>query len=472
MTADALQPSGSGNPAATAPLATVIIVNYNGAHLLRPCLEALGRQTMSGQFNTWVVDNASVDGSLELLRRDFPDVHVIPSAVNTGFAGGNNLALRDVTTPFVALLNNDATPEPDWLERLLAPLREPDHGGAAPRVGATTSKILFLPRFVPLSFATETFVPGPHDTRELGVRIREVQVNGEPVTDAVLWERSTYGPEGTGADQFRWSRPKGEFLVPVPEGARDATSFTLTLRWTAERDKPLTLTLPDGSTTDTVVPTGRDGTLTVEVPADKTVDVVNNVGGVVLRTGYGADRGYQEIDRGQYDSAEDVFLLCGAACAFRSDVLRDVGVFDPDFFLYYEDTDLSWRLHAMGYAIRYTPDAVVRHVHSATSKEWSPTFVFHVDRNRLLMLTKNATADLAVREVLHYPLTTASMTVRAVRTVLAERRRPAVRPLLLRWRVIASYLRLLPDMLAKRHLVGRSATVSRRELQQWLVERR
>ena len=78
-------------------------------------------------------------------------------------------------------------------------------------------------------------------------------------------------------------------------------------------------------------------------------------------------------------------------------------MFDDDFFLYYEDTDLSWRLRSLGWRIRYQPAAVARHIHSASSVEWSPLFVFHTDRNRLLMLTKNARAGLAAREVLRYP---------------------------------------------------------------------
>jgi len=102
-------------------------------------------------------------------------------------------------------------------------------------------------------------------------------------------------------------------------------------------------------------------------------------------------------------------------------------------------------------------------------EEWSPLFVFHVDRNRLLMLTKNATAGLALRAVLRYPLTTASIAVRTLRQGLAARRRPPVRPTLLRLRVIGSYLRLLPRMLARRRNVARSAAVGRRELQRWLV---
>ena len=108
------------------PLVTVVVLNWNGAHLLGDCLRGLAAQDLpEGQVATWVVDNASTDGSMELLADQFPWVRAIANDSNDGFAGGNNLALREVATPFVALINNDARPEPDWLRRLLEPFSEP-----------------------------------------------------------------------------------------------------------------------------------------------------------------------------------------------------------------------------------------------------------------------------------------------------------------------------------------------------------
>jgi GT2 family glycosyltransferase len=167
-----------------------------------------------------------------------------------------------------------------------------------------------------------------------------------------------------------------------------------------------------------------------------------------------------------------VFNACGNGMAMRTAAGRAVGWFDDDFFLYYEDTDLSWRLRADGWSIRYQPTAVLRHLHSASSTEWSPLWVFHVDRNRLLMLTKDASVPLALREVLHYPLTSASMLVRAGREGLRSRSRPALRPHLLRARVLGSYLRLLPTMVRRRRELGRRAVLSRRDLERWLVRER
>lgn len=423
--------------------ATVVILNWNGAHLLRPCLDAVAKQDAE-DFETWVADNASTDGSVEMLRRDYPWVRVIETGGNLGFAGGNNVALRQATSPFVVLLNNDAVPEPTWLSRTLAAF------DGRPDVGCVTPKIVFLPTFVPVRLETEGFVPGPQDTRELGVRIYSVGgTEGKP-----LWERLTYGPELG----FTWTRPSGEFLLPVGDGP-------VTVTWAAERDKDVTLSWSGGSVTLPAGPEPREVSFTVDAPR---VDVLNNAGGIVFADGYGADRAFQEIDRGQYDEPGEVFTFCGNGVAFRREVLADVGLFDDDFFVYYEDTDLSWRVRSRGHAIRYEPTAVLRHHHSASSGEESAVFRFHVDRNRLLMLTKNASWRLALSQVLRYPLTTASIALRGIR---AGNARGVARPTLLRLRVVASYLRLLPSMLVRRRRIDAARTVSRRELERWLVPR-
>ncbi len=452
------------------PLVTVIVLNYNGAHLLPLCLEALAAQDLpSGQMAVWVVDNDSRDDSIELLERDYPWATVIRNARNDGFAGGNNVGLRRVETPFVALLNNDAAPAPDWIRRLVEPFGR--EGGD--RLAAVTGKIVFLPRFLELELSTPAFVPGGLDGRELGVRVHRVTVDGEDVTDQVLWDRVGYPPEGEGEGRFRWTRAAGPLLVPVGlDGSRPPGPVRLGLRMVAETAKPVELAWPGGGTTVKVGPGPQPEDVEVVMPDGlELVDVLNNAGSVVFADGYGADRGYQQVDRGQHDEPEEVFAFCGASVCLRTEALRAVGPFDDDFFMYYEDTDLSWRLRSAGWSVRYEPTSVARHVHAASSVEWSPFFTFHVNRNRLLMLTKNATARLAAREVLRYPLTTASLALRAVAHARHTRSRPPLRPTLLRLRVIGSYLRLLPAMLARRRRIAARAPVGRAELQRWLVQR-
>jgi GT2 family glycosyltransferase len=190
-----------------------------------------------------------------------------------------------------------------------------------------------------------------------------------------------------------------------------------------------------------------DGACRPDVDGD--LDVVNSTGNLVTVSGYGRDRGWLQIDR-HAEPPADVFGFCGAAVLLRMNALREVGDFDPDFFLYYEDTDLSWRLRAAGWTIRYEPAAVVRHQHAASSNVHSALFRFHDDRNRLLMLTKNAPAGMALRAALRQPLTVASLTLhQGPRQAMA----------LTRLRALASYLRLLPRMLRRRRAALRDAVV-------------
>lgn len=451
--------------------ATVVIVNYNGAHLLPACLQALARQEGAPSFETIVVDNASADGSRELLARDFPWVRVIASDDNLGFAGGNNLALHTVRTPFAVLLNNDATPEPGWLAALLGAFEEPDAQG----IGIVNGKTLFLPKFVRVHLRAPGFRPGPQDTRDLGVRVYQVSVNGADVTDKVLWEQVAYGPEGTGSGRYRWTRPAGEFLLPVPPEACTDGRLTqppkVTVTAAAEATKDLLLTVDD-RTTELRVDT-QVADLEVELPSGITVvDVINNAGSVVLPDGSGADRGFQQVDTGQYDEPADVFAACGNGMALRTAVGQELGWFDGAFFMYYEDTDLSWRWRSRGWGIRYVPSAVLRHVHAASSKEWSPSWVFHVERNRLLMLTKNATAGLALRAVGSYTRGLAGSLFRALAVTLRQRRRPPLRDQLIRLRVLRSYLRLAPHALRERRSLRAKAVVPAAELQSRLEPRR
>lgn len=126
-------------------------------------------------------------------------------------------------------------------------------------------------------------------------------------------------------------------------------------------------------------------------------DVIQNAGVLLLDDGAGVDRGAGEPDSETYAAAAEVFGFCGAGALLRREALEDAGTFDEAFFMYYEDTDLSWRLRLRGWHILYEPAAIVEHVHAATTGEWSAFFTFHADRNRILMLLKNAPAGMVLR---------------------------------------------------------------------------
>lgn len=98
---------------------SVVIVNYNVKYFLKQCLASVygsDRRLADGselEFDVWVVDNDSVDGSVEMVRRDFPQVHVIENHENVGFARANNQALAQSTGQCLLLLNPDTVVERD-----------------------------------------------------------------------------------------------------------------------------------------------------------------------------------------------------------------------------------------------------------------------------------------------------------------------------------------------------------------------
>jgi GT2 family glycosyltransferase len=122
------------------PLVSVIVVNWNGVDLIDDCLCALEKQTWKRR-EFILVDNGSTDGSTERIRdwtARLPNGQGIFLPKNTGFCKANNLAFAKATGEWVALVNNDAVAEPNWLEELLS------HADVADRVGMLGGKILFF----------------------------------------------------------------------------------------------------------------------------------------------------------------------------------------------------------------------------------------------------------------------------------------------------------------------------------------
>lgn len=113
---------------------SVIVVNYNRWDLLCACLNGLAAQTCN-DLEVIVVDNGSTDGSPVQVARAFPRVRLIALERNTGFCEANNRGIAATRSEFIALLNNDAVPEPRWLEELIrAADAHPECGFFASRV--------------------------------------------------------------------------------------------------------------------------------------------------------------------------------------------------------------------------------------------------------------------------------------------------------------------------------------------------
>ncbi|OGO03757.1 MAG: glycosyl transferase [Chloroflexi bacterium RBG_13_54_9] len=150
---DSSQPGAAG----TTYRVSIIIPNWNGIHLLPTCLDALRRQTYR-DFEVLIVDNASEDGSVELLEKEYPEVKVVRLDSNRFFSGAVNEGIRRSRGEIVVLLNNDTEVEPQWLAELVKALDE------APEAGMAASKMLLFDRRIVLNSAGDYYrrdgVPG------------------------------------------------------------------------------------------------------------------------------------------------------------------------------------------------------------------------------------------------------------------------------------------------------------------------
>lgn len=239
------------------PPVSVIVANWNGKPWLSPCLDSLRGQRYEN-FKPILVDNGSTDGSVDFVRRRYPEVQVMALPVNVGFAAANNEALKKVDTPYAALLNNDAVADARWLSELVSALER--HPGA----GFAASRMLFL-------------------------------------------------------------------------------------------DQP-----------DRV---------------DRAGDAYTTAGAALLRGRGAASRDYAR--------EEWVFGACAGAALYRVAMLRDIGLFDEDFFILYEDVDLSFRAQLRGYRCLFVPGAVVYHGGASTIGRDSPLSVFYGHRNLEWVYGKN-----------------------------------------------------------------------------------
>src|SRR6476620_654304 len=101
------------------PSVSVIILNFNGCRHLEACFRSLIEQEYAGSIELIMVDNGSADGSVELMRAQFPQVRLLVNTQNVGFAPAVNQAARVAEGDYLALMNNDARAAPDWLAQLV-----------------------------------------------------------------------------------------------------------------------------------------------------------------------------------------------------------------------------------------------------------------------------------------------------------------------------------------------------------------
>ena len=378
-----------GGPGAELPRVHVVVLTYNPGAFIDRCLRAV-LATDYPTFDVTVVDNASTDGTVPNVRRDFPDVALLEAGANLGFSRGNNLALREATAPLIALLNPDTEVDPGWLRPLVERMdRDPVAGGAAP-------KILYQHDRIPVDLRAPTFVPDGGDPRELGVRLYEDATDAAP---AVI-NQGAYGPEvdHRGAT-FRWTEASTTLAVPVVDGR---ARLALDVAASPGRNAVALAVTVGGRELAELPVTSERRRFELDIPEDAIHElarpVIENAGIKPLPDGSMRDRGtyvtngnvWQAWDGPDFAEPLEVFAVKGGAALYRRSMLESLGFLDPGIFMYYEDADLAWRARRRGWRFWYEPESVVRHAHAASSREWSPAFIRYVEFGKLRMLAKNA----------------------------------------------------------------------------------
>lgn len=143
---------------------------------------------------------------------------------------------------------------------------------------------------------------------------------------------------------------------------------------------------------------GLDGGIWVSDPSG--VELINSTGNVVDACGNGHDRSWLAPAKQEHDSPE-VFGICGGACAISARAWRQLNGMRQDLFMYYEDTDFSYRLRRAGYRVQYVRQAQARHAHAASSDSASEAFTTWNTRNRLRVATRYAPASVAARALVN-----------------------------------------------------------------------
>jgi GT2 family glycosyltransferase len=409
-----------------------VVVNYNGGEEIRGCLRALlASEGLPGVLEIVVVDNGSVDGSPEWIEAELPQVRLHRSPGNLGYPAINQVVEDLAAIDAVAIVNPDTVVAPDCLALLAAALVED------PKVGAACPLIVL-----------------DGDYREV-----HVELDGPPGASVDLLDLD--GAERwhlTGPNVRRRWRRGVAWTIGNGSVLRTTAAGPITLRLRGSHTGRLRLTSGDQRVE---VPVGRAPFVAAITPGGAAREIVQNAGSVIGPRGVGINRGYHEPVGPTFAEPVDLPAWCGAGVLLRSDYLRDVGLLDPRWFLYYEDTDLSWRGLLRGWRYRYVPAAKVRHAHSTTIGHGSALYDVQHLRNRLLTVTKCAPAG----EVVAAWVDALALLVRQLRRDLVGRvvrdRRPPELVMTGRWlRALFAAARLTPSVLRDRRSVRGGATVA------------
>ena len=376
----------------------VVIVNWRTPLLTERAARSLWPQLRAGD-ELVVVDNASAsadphDNSLTHLRHLGAELGsagparfgLVQSRRNGGFGYGVNLGARNLRQDALVLLNSDAYALEGFVEALTAPLGHD-------LVEATTARLLLEGRWRLVGDSAEPASrQAPSAVKPASPQSSSPQPPGGvgPNNPGGVESASPQSPRGVGLDSPDVGTPDSPSAVGL-----DSPGLAPSDPGVEAQTEP---TAGATHSTGSAQLRGLDGGIWVSDPSG--VELINSTGNVVDACGNGHDRSWLAPAKQEHDSPE-VFGICGGACAISARAWRQLGGMRQDLFMYYEDTDFSYRLRRAGYRVQYVRQAQARHAHAASSDSASEAFTTWNTRNRLRVATRYAPASVAARALVN-----------------------------------------------------------------------
>lgn len=394
---------------------SIIIINYNGRDYLKECLLSLEKINFpKNKYEIIMVDNNSQDTSIEYVKNNFPNVKIIESKTNLGFAEGCNLGVSFAKGEYITFLNTDTKVDRDWLTFLVKRIK------LDKQIAAVNSKIFLYFPFIEISIKSDVFMRSEFTNsinfQGAGILLENVLLNNKSLQHLVRYAKGFYDKE-KGSIPARWTKGDASIILPCDPRQKNM-GFTLTIRSeksSSNLKTKILIKLEDKILIEDNLESYDIKQYKVNL---KTPDIkkyfryaVQNSGVVVSKNGYGRDRGtvvkadrtsFYELDNDFYNKSSDIISFCGASVLMRKDLFEKNGGFDKSFFMYYEDVDLSLKFKRSNWKIVYDPRSIVYHIHAGSSGEWSPLFIYNTEKNRLAVLLKHFPLLIFFVELIRY----------------------------------------------------------------------
>lgn len=376
----------------------ILVLNYNGLRHLRGLFDAAQFLRDEPTAVVVLVDNASYDDSVRFVREQYPWVKVVVNPSNLGWGEGYNAAIRPLVAAGEAFthylfLNNDVIPNRAWFERL-----RDAAATAGPEVGEIGCRAVFKEKFVreviceakPDSLSLMLLAATNHSSStavELGANEGRLICTQPRYTALPRFTTPYHGPFHAWYAIEIYNKTEAAIDVTVPD------NYVTSVEHVSDKlQKWLLLPATDGKknpTTINLVPHQKVIVLRVILDPSELQQCIQNSGSSINARFEGYDMHcYESVNTPQ--NHRDVVGACGVCKLVKREVYEELGGFDPNYFMYYEDTDFSLRLRRSGYKVKIVEAAILPHVHAGSSNAVSQFFERQVLWSLLYFHYKNA----------------------------------------------------------------------------------